>query len=173
MRRLLLLVADLMLLAGCVSREVDTMEIRSPEFEDGDMMPEKYGYTKDNIHPPLEFSDVPEDAVSLVLLMDDPDAEPVAGKIWDHWVVWNIPAGTKSLEEGELPERAVEGSNDFGGNGYGGPNPPDSTHEYRFRIYALDYWIEFTEGATKSELLDAIEGTTLAKGEMTGLYSPS
>ncbi|MCJ7450405.1 MAG: YbhB/YbcL family Raf kinase inhibitor-like protein, partial [Candidatus Nanohaloarchaeota archaeon QJJ-9] len=134
------------------------LTLKSPVFTDGGEIPEKYGYTKQNINPPLEIRKVPEKAESLVLIMDDPDAKPVAGKVWEHWIVYNIPPETREIGEGELPEEAVEGRTDYDKNRYGGPNPPDKRHTYLFRLYAVDKELELGEGATKDKVLDAIEG---------------
>ena len=63
------------------------MEATSPVFEDGSRIPERYGYTQENVNPPVEISGVPEAARSLVLVMDDPDAVEPAGKVWVHWTL--------------------------------------------------------------------------------------
>ena len=160
----------ILLLGGCTRKEVKQMEVDSPAFEDGGMIPERFGYTEENVSPPLEFSGVPEDAENLVILMDDPDAKSVAGKVWDHWVVWNIPASVRMIGEDNIPPEAVEGRNDFGETGYGGPNPPDKTHEYRIRVYALGSDIELSRGATLVDVRGAMDGKVVEKAEMTGKY---
>lgn len=147
------------------------MRLISPAFDDGGEMPEKYGYTRENVNPPLEFEDVPGDAESLVLLVDDPDAVEPAGKIWDHWTVWNIPPGA-SIGEGSIPGEAVEGMTDFRDTGYGGPNPPDGEHTYRFRAYALDTTLDLDSEATKDDVIDAMEGHVVEKAELEGTFSP-
>lgn len=148
------------------------MILTSPAFEDGGEMPEKYGYTRENVNPPLEFEDVPSGTESLVLLMDDPDAREPAGKIWDHWTVWNIPAGTERIRESEVPGRAKEGMTDFRDTGYGGPNPPDREHTYRFRLYALDTSLDLPGDATKEDVLDAMDGHVLEEAKLEGRFSP-
>ena len=147
------------------------MEVKSPAFEDGDMIPEKYGYTEENVSPPLEFSGIPEEAETLVIFMDDPDAKSVGGKVWDHWVVWNIPASVRMIGEDNIPPEAVEGKNDFGDVGYGGPNPPRTTHEYSIRVYALDSELDIPEGATKDEVGSAMDDLVVGSAEMKGRYS--
>lgn len=135
-------------------------------------MPEKYGYTKQNVNPPLVVENVPEEADSLVLLMDDPDAVEPAGKIWDHWTVWNLPADTSKIEEDSLPREAVEGMTDFGERGYGGPNPPDGTHTYRFRIYAVETELDLSKDVTKDDILEAIEGNVVEEAQLEGKFDP-
>ncbi len=103
---------------------MDGLELESPAFKDGEKIPDKYGYKKQNIHPQLKFHGVPEEAESLVLILDDPDAVKPAGKVWDHWVVWNINPNVEGIKEGETPSNANLGRNDYGNIGYGGPNPP-------------------------------------------------
>jgi Raf kinase inhibitor-like YbhB/YbcL family protein len=146
------------------------MKLTSPEFEDGEHIPEKYGNTRENVNPPLEIEDVPEEAESLVLIMDDPDAMEPAGKIWDHWTVWNIPADTRSIEEDSSP--GVEGMTDFRKRGYGGPNPPDGTHTYSFRLYALDTELELPKDSDKEDVEEAMKDHVIEKTELEGKFDP-
>lgn len=146
------------------------MKLSSPEFEDGGEIPEKYGYTKQNVNPPLRIEGVPRDAESLVLIVDDPDAVEPAGKIWDHWVTFNIDPGTERVREGEEP--GIEGENDYGGKGYGGPNPPDREHTYVFRLYALDTDLNLDEGANREEVEAAMRDHVIQKDLLDGRYSP-
>lgn len=148
------------------------MELTSPAFSDGDPIPEKYGYTEANVNPPLDLDGVPEGAASLALVMDDPDAVEPAGKVWDHWVVWNVDPDTSRVPEDWSATGALEGQNDYGERGYGGPNPPDRPHAYRFRLYALDAEPAVGAGATKDDLQAAMEGHVLAEAELTGTYAP-
>ena len=119
-------------------------------------MPEKYGSTREDVNPPLNIEDVPEKAESLVLIFDDPDAKQAAGKIWEHWTVWNIPPETKEIEEDS--DIGVEGMTDFRKRGYGGPNPPDGVHTLRFRLYALDKELDLPDKSRKNDVEEAIEG---------------
>lgn len=146
------------------------LSLTSPAFDDGGPIPEEYGYEEQNVNPPLHVAGVPEEAASLALVMDDPDAKPVAGKVWDHWVLYNIPAETTQIREDEAP--GVEGANDFGEAGYGGPNPPDKEHTYVFTLYALDTELDLSQGATKEEVENAMEGHVLAKDVLEGTYAP-
>lgn len=151
---------------------VQAVNIKSPEFDDGGEIPERYGYKRDNANPPIVFEDVPSEAESLALVMDDPDAVEPAGKVWDHWVLWNIETSVSEVSEGSVPPGAVEGQNDYGDNGYGGPNPPDKEHTYIFKLYALDTKLELAPGSTKKGLEQAIEGHVIKTAVLKGRYAP-
>jgi Raf kinase inhibitor-like YbhB/YbcL family protein len=110
----------------------------SPAFDDGGRIPDRCGYEAENVNPPLEIDGVPDGAASLALVMDDPDAVEPAGRVWDHWIVRNVPPETTTIREGRPPSEAAEGTNDYDEVGYGGPNPPDREHRYRFKLFALD-----------------------------------
>lgn len=146
--------------------------LTSSAFDDGAPIPREYGYTERNVNPPLSLADVPEDAASLAVVMDDPDALEPAGKIWDHWLVWNVPADIGTIPEDYDAAGATEGRNDFGEPDYGGPNPPDGRHTYRFVAYALDTTLSLGPGATKDDLEAAIEGHVLAEATLVGTYAP-
>ncbi|MFB6090667.1 MAG: YbhB/YbcL family Raf kinase inhibitor-like protein [Halobellus sp.] len=148
------------------------MKIASPAFADGAPIPERYGYTERDVNPPLEIEDVPPDAASLALVVDDPDAVEPAGKVWDHWVVWNVDPDATTIPEDWDADGAVEGRNDYGELGYGGPNPPDREHTYRFVAYALDTTLALEAGATKADLEAAIEGHVLEEAALEGTYAP-
>jgi len=144
------------------------MEITSPEFEGGEEMPEKVGYMHENVNPELRIRNVPEDAESLVLIMDDPDALEPAGKIWDHWITYDVDPEIQKIESGESP--GTEGMTDFRETGYNGPNPPDGEHTYVFTLYALDVELGLKEGASKEEVEESIEGHVVEKTELKGRY---
>ncbi|MFB6200987.1 MAG: YbhB/YbcL family Raf kinase inhibitor-like protein [Halorhabdus sp.] len=146
--------------------------LTSSAFEDGAPIPNEYGYAERNINPPLGISGIPDGTETLAIVMDDPDAREPAGTVWDHWVVWNVPGDVTSIPEGYDATSASEGQNDFGDIGYGGPNPPDGRHTYRFVAYALDTFVELQPGATKSDLEAAIDGHVLADATLTGTYAP-
>jgi Raf kinase inhibitor-like YbhB/YbcL family protein len=150
------------------------MELSSPAFRDGDPIPEEYGYTADNVNPPLEVADVPSDAESLVLVVDDPDAVEPAGKVWLHWLVWNVDPTRKRIPEGWSTDAAaaVEGENDYGEVGYGGPDPPDREHTYRFRLFALDTSLDVPTGADRDRIERAMEGHVLETATYEGTYAP-
>ncbi|MDL5361082.1 YbhB/YbcL family Raf kinase inhibitor-like protein [Halalkalicoccus sp. NIPERK01] len=149
------------------------LTLTSPAFDDGEPIPEKHGYEAENVSPPLSVSGVPDGAESLALVVDDPDAMEPAGKVWDHWIVWNVPVNAEILE-GWNPsaDGATEGTTDFDETGYGGPAPPDREHTYRFRLYALDTTIDLPSSAGKDDLEDAIEGHVLDEASLRGTYAP-
>ncbi|EMA06077.1 YbhB/YbcL family Raf kinase inhibitor-like protein [Haloferax denitrificans] len=148
------------------------LTLRSPAFDDGSPIPRTHGYATENESPPLRIGGVPPGTVSLALVMDDPDAVKPAGEVWDHWLVWNIAPETDAIEAGETPPGAVEGTNSYGERGYGGPNPPDGEHAYRFLLYALDAPLDLDAGATKADLKRAIAGHVIAETQLTGTYAP-
>ena len=146
--------------------------ITSSAFEDGGMIPKKHTCDSVNVSPPLTWAGVPDSAVSLALICDDPDAP---SRTWVHWVMYNIPPDTNSLSEGVskdslLANGAIQGMTDFKKVGYGGPCPPSGTHRYFFKLYALDFTPKFKTHATKAELLKAMEGHVLAEGVLMGRY---
>jgi Raf kinase inhibitor-like YbhB/YbcL family protein len=149
-----------------------TLQLTSPAFADGDPIPDKYGYTAENVNPPLEIDGVPEETRSLALVMDDPDAVEPAGKIWDHWVVWNIDPTRSTIPEDWNASGAVHGRNDYGEQGYGGPNPPDREHTYRFRLFALNQRLDLDTDTTKDQLESAIDGHVIAETQLEGTYAP-
>jgi len=142
--------------------------VRSPVFESNKLIPAKYSCDGDDVNPPLTVENVPEDAKSLVLIIDDPDA-PMG--VWNHWLVWNIPAGTREIEENSVP--GVQGKNTGGRRRYGGPCPPSGTHRYFFKVFALDVELDLDAGAKKKDVENAMRGHVLAKGELLGLYHRS
>lgn len=142
------------------------MEIHSMAFEQNEPIPKDYTCDGKDVSPPLIFDDVPEGAVSLALVVDDPDA-PMG--VFDHWIVWNLSGATGELSEGAPIEK--QGKNDFGENRYRGPCPPPGpTHRYRFKLYALDSMLELPEGSGKKQLEDVMKGHILAEAQLVGMY---
>lgn len=148
------------------------IKLTSPKFSDGEKIPRKYGYANENINLPLKIYGVPDQTESLALVMDDPDAMEPAGKIWDHWVIWNISPDIEIIEEDDVPQGSVEGKNDYKKLGYGGPNPPDKEHTYIFKLYALDTKLDLKRGSTKDDLEGAMKGHVIDKTKLTGTYAP-
>lgn len=148
------------------------IKIKSPAFVPGGKIPGKYTCDGMGISPPLVWTSGPEKTKTFALICDDPDAPR---DTWVHWVLFNLPADIIELRENVLPERELksgtkQGMNDFRKIGYGGPCPPGGTHRYYFKLYALDTKINLDAGATKSELLKAMEGHILAEGQLMGRY---
>jgi len=144
------------------------MKLTSPNFENGQMIPQKYTCDADNVSPALIINEVPEGAKSLAIVMLDPD---VAVGTWIHWTVWNIDPKTNEVAENSVPSGAVEGKTSFGKPGYGGPCPPTGTHHYIFRIYALDTMLDLGPDADNQALEEAMSGHVIGKAEFGGKYS--
>ncbi|MFC4541230.1 YbhB/YbcL family Raf kinase inhibitor-like protein [Halosolutus amylolyticus] len=133
-------------------------------------MPEQYGYEAENVNPPLSIESVPEDVDSLALIVDDPDAVEPAGEVWTHWLVWNVPPDTTTIPEDWEVEDAAEGTNDFGEVGYGGPNPPDAEHRYRFKLFALETTLDLPPETDADGLAEAMDGHVIAATKLDGTY---
>jgi len=146
------------------------LKLESYDFSHGGEIPRKCGYKNGNKKPELSVSEIPEGTKSLALIMDDPDAMGAVGKVWVHWVVWNINSNTAAM--GNNAQNGTEGMTDFGEVGYGGPAPPDKRHTYVFKLYALDSCLDLPEGSTKSELEKAMEGHIIEQTQLTGTYAP-
>jgi Raf kinase inhibitor-like YbhB/YbcL family protein len=145
------------------------MNVSAPAFAESKAIPTRYAYKGQNISPELRFGNIPVNARSLVLIVDDPDSP---SGLWTHWLVWNLPVNTPSISEGKLPAAAVQGKNSFGHVRYDGPVPPSGTHRYFFRLYALDTMLSLPAGSGRAALLAAIaNGHVVGKGETFGVYS--
>ena len=149
-----------------------SIKVTSTAFGEGAMIPKKYTCDDQNVSPQIAWTGVPAGTKSIALICDDPDA-PVGD--WVHWVVYNMPAATKELAEGvrTLPAGSKQGTNDFRKLDYGGPCPPSGVHRYYFKIYALDTPLSLGEGATKAQLLKAMEGHILDQGALMGSTNAS
>jgi Raf kinase inhibitor-like YbhB/YbcL family protein len=148
------------------------IQLTSEAFSEGAMIPKRFTCDGDDLSPPLSWSGLPRETASLALICDDPDA-PVG--TWDHWVLFNIPASTTGLPvnvpaKAALNDGSVHGNNSWGRLGYGGPCPPGGTHRYFFKLYALDEALDLKTGATKSQLVKAMEGHILDQGQLMGQY---
>lgn len=144
-----------------------TVKILSPAFLNNQQIPSKYTCDGENINPPLLLSEIPDNAKSLVLIVDDPDAP---SKIWVHWVVFNINPATTEIAENSVPEGGIEGMTDFGNTGYGGPCPPSGNHRYFFKLYALDSILSLPQYSDKKAVEEAMQGHILDSAELVGLY---
>jgi Raf kinase inhibitor-like YbhB/YbcL family protein len=158
------------------AEETMALTIQSSAFDQGASIPSKYTCQGDDVSPPLTWAGVPEDARSLVLIVDDPDApDPKAPKMtWVHWVLYNIPPSASGLAEAMtsegLPPGTEEGVNDWKRTGYGGPCPPIGRHRYFHKLYALDAVLEGLKLPTKAKLEAAMKGHVIAQTELTGTY---
>jgi Raf kinase inhibitor-like YbhB/YbcL family protein len=170
--------------AGCGSGEQPPPEggmegemalsISSTAFLEEDSIPSKYTCEGQDISPPLAWGEPPEGTQSFALIVDDPDAP---GGMFTHWVIFNVPSDYRELPEAvptqdRLSSGALQGKNDFGRIGYGGPCPPPGhPHRYRFTLYALDQSLDLKAGISKKrQVLNAMQGRILAQGQLTGIY---
>jgi len=185
LRSILVLILFASLLVGCGDGDDDitieppegeefmSISLTSSAFRDGKTIPTKYTCDEKDISPPLRWSEPPEGTQSFVVVCDDPDA---SSGTWVHWLIYNIPADTRSLPEAipttpNLADGSSNGKNSWKNSGYGGPCPPSSTHLYFFKIYALDTILNIDAGASKEILYPIMEEHVLARGELTGTYS--
>ncbi|MBD2665616.1 phospholipid-binding protein, PBP family [Richelia sinica FACHB-800] len=141
-------------------------------FGANSQIPAKYTCDGADISPTLSWDEPPKETQSLALIVDDPDAPR---HTFVHWVLYDIPPTVRQLPEHitatkTLPNGGVQGKNDFGKLGYGGPCPPSGTHRYFFKLYALDKNLGLPPGATKEQILQAMKGHVLATAELIGRY---
>ena len=137
--------------------------IISSDFNEGEEIPNEFGYKFENKEPKLDFKNIPQGTQSIGLIMDDPDAMAAVGKIWVHWLQYfDYPSNNLTLE----------GKTDFDEIGYGGPAPPNGRHTYIFKAYALDRKLDLQQGYSKQELENAMTGHILAEAKLTGTFTP-
>ena len=149
---------------------MEDFKLTSSDFSDGGEIPRECGYKNGNRAPRLKWNSLdafPAGTLpnSFALIMDDPDAMEAVGKVWVHWVVWNIVGSTIDLK------KCHQGMTDFGEVGYGGPAPPDKRHTYVFKLYALDCYLD-ADNETKAEVVDDMEGHIIEQTQLTGTYAP-
>jgi len=146
----------------------------SPAFAYGQTIPRKYTCDGEDVSPPLRIEGVPSGAAALVLIVEDPDAPK---RNFTHWVLYNIPPNVTELPEGvpkaEETPYGLQGVNDFGRVGWGGPCPPrgHGTHRYFFRLYALSRRLDLPPRATKDAVRSAMQGLVIAEAEYMGTYA--
>jgi Raf kinase inhibitor-like YbhB/YbcL family protein len=173
------LIVFLLTLSACTPTSIQstevamTLSITSPAFKNGSSIPAEYTCISKDISPTLAWSGQPAATKSFALIMDDPDA---AGGTWVHWVIYNIPASARGLQEAaptkvQLADGSLNGVNSWGNLGYGGPCPPSGTHRYFFKLYALDTMLDLPSGANKQKLLSVMQDHILAQGELMGTFS--
>jgi len=147
------------------------MKLISNAFKEGEGIPRKYTCDGPNVNPELSFIDVPKEAKSLVLIMDDPDVPKHLREdgMWDHWIVFNIPPIITHIDEDSEPQ-GMHGMGTGKNLKYYGPCPPDREHRYYFKLYALDILLSLPEKSTKKEIEEAMKSHILAKAELMGVY---
>ena len=137
--------------------------ISSHDFNEGEEIPKKFGYKFENQQPQIDVKNILDGTKTIALIMDDPDAIGAVGKVWVHWLEYHYVNDITTI---------IQGKNDFGETGYGGPAPPDKRHTYIFKVYALDTVLELKEGYSKQELEDAMKGHIIAEAKLTGTFAP-
>lgn len=154
-----------------------SLTISTAAFADGETIPQRFTADGADVSPPLSIDGVPDEADSLALVVDDPDAP---GGTFVHWLLWNVPADTETIPENQPQARQIEalggakqGTNGFGELGYRGPRPPadDGPHTYRFTLYAIETPVNVQAGARKGRLDEAMADNTLASARLTGEYA--
>jgi Raf kinase inhibitor-like YbhB/YbcL family protein len=157
-------------------RAIMSLTITSPAFSQDGSIPAVHTCDGEDISPELNWSDIPGNTKSLVLIVDDPDApDPAAPKMtWVHWVLYNIPATAAGFAEGindsGLPEGTLQGLNDWKSIGYGGPCPPIGRHRYFHKLYALDTLLPDLGQAGKTEVEQAMAGHIIEQAVLMGTY---
>lgn len=158
---------------GLVIRNAYPLDIESSVIKHKGYIPDRYTCEAQNFSPSLSWSNVPSNTKTFVLICDDSDA---VFKSWVHWVIFNIPKDVRGIKENISAEDLalegiIQGKNDFGKLGYGGPCPPKGKpHKYFFKLYALDESLSLEEGVTKKDILEAIEGHILAETKLMAFY---
>lgn len=155
---------------GATPLKADYFELMSQDFAQMGVIPDSSTCrNKSNISPQLSWKNAPQGTKSFVLVVEDPDAPHGT---WDHWILFNIPETFNHLDQGgPFPSPIQEGLNGWGEKTYRGPCPPSGTHRYFFNLYALDTIIPLETGASKKEILKAMEGHILAETSLMGTYS--
>lgn len=155
------------------------LTLTSPAFRHQGDMPATHTCEGSDLSPPLAWTGLPDNARSLVLIVDDPDApDPAAPKMtWVHWVVYNLPPYLNGLAQGAspdgLPPGAHEGFNDWKRSGYGGPCPPIGRHRYFHKLYALDTELKLSGRVDKAMVEAAMNGHIIAQATLIGCYQKS
>ncbi|MFL5730480.1 MAG: YbhB/YbcL family Raf kinase inhibitor-like protein [Cytophagaceae bacterium] len=143
------------------------MQLTSPAFRNGERVPTKYTCEGPNISPPLRFIHVPDEAKSLVLIVEDPDAK---AKPWVHWLVFNIPATSTGFDENAIAKGSTQGLCNGNTFGYEGPCPSDGQHDYLFKLYALNKMLAIPNESDRKRVLKEMEGHILAEATLLGKY---
>lgn len=147
------------------------MRIESSKFKNGEKIPKLYTCEGYDWNPPVEFYDVPKEAKSLALIMEDPDLpkDLRPDGLWVHWIVYEIPPDCKGIPEHSRPP-GIHGKGTNTRTAYMGPCPPDREHRYFFYLYALDIMPDWPKGLDKEQLEKKMEGHIIAKAQLMGKY---
>ena len=159
--------AALVIACSVLAAEGGAMKVTSSAFTEGGNIPSKFTCDGTDTSPPLKIEGVPPEAKALLLILDDPDAP---SGLFTHWLAWNIDPKKASIAEGKSPD-GIQGKNDFGKTGYGGPCPPSGSHRYYFRVFAMDQQLSLRAGTRRKEVDSAMKGHVIAQGELMGRYA--
>jgi Raf kinase inhibitor-like YbhB/YbcL family protein len=163
--------------AGSDRRDTMSLKLTSPAFEYQGNIPAEYTCDGKDISPELNWTGIPDEARSLVLIIDDPDApDPAAPKMtWVHWVLYNLPISSiglgKGIRDGDLPVGTLQGLNDWKREGYRGPCPPKGRHRYFHKLYALDTVLPDLSRPTKAKVEEAMAGHVVDEAVLMGTYA--
>ncbi len=148
-------------------KKMPPFRLESPAFANGNFIPRRYTCQGKDVNPPLHWQNVPAGCQSLALIVDDPDAP---GGTWTHWLLWKINPQLGEIGENSLPPGSIQGYNDFRRLNYGGPCPPQGTHRYFFRLYALDFVPQLPSGANRNSLETVIKPHIIGQAILMGRY---
>jgi Raf kinase inhibitor-like YbhB/YbcL family protein len=153
-------------------------KLTTSAYTEASQIPNQYTCADSNVaSPPLQWSNPPKDTVTFAIIFHDTDAAPAKGAMdVTHWILWNVPASTSQLpggvQPGSSPDGIQQGKNIRGANGYQGPCPPPGStpHHYIFELYALDQKVDLEMGASRADLLKAIDGHVIGKATYVGVF---
>jgi Raf kinase inhibitor-like YbhB/YbcL family protein len=144
------------------------MQIISTAFDDNALIPPQYTCDGKGYNPPITFHEIPEETVSLILFMEDPDAP---GNVFTHWLLYNMPKEIVQIEENQTPSHTKEGMNSIGTIGYVAPCPPSNTHRYIFTLFALNTFLDLPNGSSKEQIEESMKNHIITTAKLTGIYS--
>jgi hypothetical protein len=157
-----------------IKKNVTVLTVNSTAFNNSQRIPDRYTCKGSDISPPLTWKGIPSGTSSIALICDDPDAP---SGTFVHWVLYDIPGNSTGLPENipgdkVLNDGSVQGKNGFGTIGYRGPCPPSGKqHRYYFKVYALNTTLKLQPGASKNDVVKAMQGHILAEGKLIGVFS--
>ncbi len=156
-----------MLALGLVASSA-AMRLSSPDFKEGEKIPERFTCEGKDVSPTLKIKGVPKEAKSLVVIVEDRDAP---GGNFTHWLMWNVVPNLTEIVANKPPSGAVQGVNDFGKNKYSGPCPPPGIHRYHFKLYALDTALDLPSKSKRKAVDSATKGHIIAEATLMGSYA--
>jgi Raf kinase inhibitor-like YbhB/YbcL family protein len=159
---------SVLMLALSLATSCAAMKLSSPDFKEGENIPERFTCDGKDVSPTLQIEGVPKEAKSLVVIVEDRDAP---GGNFTHWLLWNIAPNLTEIVGNKPPPGAVQGVNDFGKKKYSGPCPPSGTHRYYFKLYALDTTSNLPPNSKRKTVDSAIKGHIIVEATLMGKYA--